>query len=435
MDLQIAPFQADATPPLGAPLCHGNVVPAQRIVQPLEARGLVLLPRNAAPVVLCAVDWVGISNKSFDCWRTDLAEAAGTEPGRVSVHTLHPHDAPGTDLSTEAILAENGLDGDMFDPAAERATLDRTCASIRTALPKARPVTHLSLGKAKVNAFASNRRLLGPDGTVQFVRYSHCPSAEVRAMDEGVVDPFVRLVGFWHDDEPTAVLSYYASHPQSFYGRGAVSPDTVGLARGLRDAALPSALHVHFCGAGGNVAAGKYNDGSPSNRFVLAERLARGMEKAWKEATKLEAATCEFGWNVLAVALPLSDRLKAGDDAFETILTDTGRSTRERLRAARDLAFARRQRAGHQTDISCLQLGPARILHMPAELFVEYQLAAQAMRPDDRVCMAAYGDDGATYIGTTAAYTQGGYECGPNMAKVSPEVEGVLMDAMRRLLA
>ena len=31
---------------------------------------------------------------------------------------------------------------------------------------------------------------------------------------------------------------------------------------------------------------------------------------------------------------------------------------------------------------------------MPGELFVEYQLAAQQMRPNDFVAMAAYGDYG-----------------------------------------
>ena len=42
---------------------------------------------------------------------------------------------------------------------------------------------------------------------------------------------------------------------------------------------------IYFDGAGGNVAAGKYNDGSPERRPVLAGRLAAAMKAAW-EATK-----------------------------------------------------------------------------------------------------------------------------------------------------
>ena len=44
------------------------------------------------------------------------------------------------------------------------------------------------------------------------------------------------------------------------------------------------------------------------------------------------------------------------------------------------LAWFRRCQAGHKLDVACLKLGRARILHMPGELFVEYQLAAKAMR-------------------------------------------------------
>jgi hypothetical protein len=48
-------------------------------------------------------------------------------------------------------------------------------------------------------------------------------------------------------------------------------------------------------------------------------------------------------------------------------------------------------------------------LHLPGELFVEYQLAAKARRPDLFVALAAYGDFSPGYIGTAIAYEQGGY--------------------------
>lgn len=71
---------------------------------------------------------------------------------------------------------------------------------------------------------------------------------------------------------------------------------------------------------------------------------------------------------------------------------------------------------------------------MPEELFVEYQLAAKAMRPDLKVMMAAYGDNGPGYIGTAIAYTQGGYEVEPRSSLTAPEVETVLMNGMKKLL-
>ena len=74
------------------------------------------------------------------------------------------------------------------------------------------------------------------------------------------------------------------------------------------------------------------------------------------------------------------------------------------------------------------------MLHLPGELFVEYQLAAQKMRPDLFVAMAAYGDYGPGYIGTEIAYSQGGYETSPRASLVAPGVEKVLMDTIGRLL-
>jgi hypothetical protein len=82
-----------------------------------------------------------------------------------------------------------------------------------------------------------------------------------------------------------------------------------------------------------------------------------------------------------------------------------------------------------------LRLGRSRILHLPGELFVEYQLAAKAMRSDLFVAVAAYGDYAPWYIGTEVAYEQGGYETGPDASNVAPEAEVVLMAAIRKLLS
>lgn len=71
---------------------------------------------------------------------------------------------------------------------------------------------------------------------------------------------------------------------------------------------------------------------------------------------------------------------------------------------------------------------------MPGELFVEYQLAAQKLRPDLFIGMAAYGDYAPGYIGTKISYSQGGYESSPKASKVAPEVEEVLMSAVKKLL-
>jgi hypothetical protein len=428
--LRIAPFEADITPPLGAPLCDALVPPAKEIVDPLSARGIVILAEGK-PIVLCALDWVGIGNSGHDAFRAALAQAAGTTKDRVCVHCLHQHDAPGCDFQADEVLVPYGLGGKLFDPAFARQAIQRVAGAVAKAIQNPRMVTHLGIGKARVEQVASNRRVMGPDGKVKYVRYSSTKDPVIRQEPEGVIDPNVQLLSFWDGDQPVASITYYATHPQSYYAKGGVSCDFPGLARGLRDKVLPGVVHVHFNGAGGNVTAGKYNDGDPANRMVLADRLAKGMKQAFDSAQRISVKSTDVAWRVTAVALPLSKLYNSKD--LQTRVADEKLPVAERLRNARTLVWTRRCEAGDTIDLACLHIGPAYVLHMPGELFIEYQLAAQQMRPNSPVLMAAYGDYGPGYIGTSIAYTQGGYETGP-VSRVAPAVEEVLMRGMRELL-
>jgi hypothetical protein len=287
------------------------------------------------------------------------------------------------------------------------------------------------LGEAPVREVASNRRILGDNGRVRAMRFTTCRDAALRAEPEGTIDPVVSLVSLWNSNRPVAVLSYYAVHPQSYYRTGVPNPDFPGVARFLRQLAVPAALHIHFNGAGGNLGAGKYNDGAPENRRLLAEHLADGMRRAW-EATRREPIHADaVGWRVEPVALPAAGHLSA--ELLQAQLQ--GKDAAFFLSGgAAKLAWLRRCQAGHRIDVTCLALGRARILHLPGELFVEYQLAAKAQQTDRFVAMAAYGDYGPGYIGTAAAYDQGGYETSPGASNVAPETEAVLLGAVRKLL-
>lgn len=429
--LRIAAFQIDATPPLGSPLANGTVKPAAEVVTPLTARGIVLLGAGQ-PIVLCAFDWVGIANESHDTFRTALAEAMGTSADRVTVHTLHQHDAPGSDFATERLLEQHGLGGLYSNADFDRQVVERLAAAAKTSLSKSQPISHVGLGSGKVEKVASNRRILGPDGKVVIQRQSASRNPAAQAAPEGTIDPLVRLISFWNESQPVAVLTYYATHPQSYYGQGSVNWDFVGVARELREQSLPGVQHIHFDGAGGNVAAGKYNDGSQDNRPVLAQRLAEGMKLAWDSQQKHPLHASQVSWKTVPVALPVRDTLV--ETQLLAKLDDASQKPTDRVRAGRDLIFLRRARAGHHIPLTCLQLGPARVLHMPGELFVEYQLAAQRMRPGEFIALAAYGDCGPGYIGTEIAYSQGGYETGI-VSRVAPHVEQVLLNGMRALLA
>ncbi len=426
--VKLAVFDVDATPPLGSAMAYDPVKRLDEMT--LRCRGIVLLGADK-PIVLCAVDWIGIANEGHDAFRDALAKAAGTTRDRVAVHTVHQHDAPGCDFTAERLLRELGLKHyGRFEGTFHRQVIARAADALRAALPAAVGVTHYGFGAADVKEVASNRRIAGPDGRIRATRYTATKDPALRAEPEGVIDPQVSLVSFFSGDRPLAVLSYYACHPQSYYRTGVPSPDFPGIARFIRGQSVPEALHVHFNGAGGNIGAGKYNDGAKENRIVLALRLAEGMRQAWVATRKCPLAAGDVGWQTVPVRLPVASHLKAAA-LVEALKTQPERGY---IAEADQLAWVHRAESGHGIDLACLRVGTVRVLHMPGELFVEYQLAAKAMRRDLHVAMAAYGDYGPGYIGTAAAYREGGYETSPRASNVAPEAEALLLGAMKKLL-
>lgn len=386
--LNLASFDIDVTPPLGHELAYDPVKKSWDLS--LRAKGIVL-SGAMQPIVLVAIDWIGLYDECYDEFKRAIATAAGTVPERVAVHALHQHDAPRGNLKDEFVIA----------------TIHRLEMAVVNSLKNAKPVTHIGYGEAEVFKVASNRRILDSNGdVVRDTRWTTCEDSALRAEPEGVIDPVASLVSFWNKDEPLVVLSYYATHPQSYYRTGIPNPDFPGIARFFRQLAVPEALHIHFTGAGGNIGAGKYNDGSKENRLILAERLADGMKRAWKSTKLQPISTDSVKWKIKKVVLP----------------ADTTKNN----------IYVSRYRSETKIDIQSMEVNNTRILFMPGELFVEYQLAAKKMRPDLNIAMAAYGDGSPGYIPTSDDYSKGGYEV--EVAKVTSEAEKILMDAMQELL-
>jgi hypothetical protein len=229
-------------------------------------------------------------------------------------------------------------------------------------------------------------------------------------------------------DKPLVRLHYYATHPQSFYGDPRASYDFPGIARETLQE-KEGVFQIYFTGCGGDVTAGKYNDGSPRARDELAARLLAGMEASVAATRYVPASRIE--WRTAAVSLPLRT------DPGYTLAESRARMANPKLAAstriyagAMRIAFA--QRIDEPIQLSSLGIGSVRILHLPGESMVEFQLYAQELLPDCFVAVAAYGDCGTGYICTEQAFAEGGYE--PTDSLVAPQSEALLKAAIRRLL-
>ncbi len=417
---QIATFRADVTPPIGAPLCGGLVKPAAGVSDPLLALGIVLLS-DEKPVVLCAIDFCEIRGADHVHWREVLAKAAGTTPERVALHSLHQHNAPLVDTAVQKLLPEIGV----VDVVATEKALSGVAASIVNALKTPQSVTHISTGEAKVGEVAGNRRVQVVDGKVGKMRGSASKDEVLRALPEGLIDPMLKTISFWNGDTKLAALHYYATHPMSYYGDGMVSHDFAGIAREKRtqEDGVP---HIYFTGCGGNIGAGKYNDGTPAMRPLLAGRIHAAMVESEKSAKRVPLT--KLAWRHMPVVLQPDPDFP--EERMLKVLQNTETRATTRITAALRIGFIRHR---EPIPFTSLHLGDdVCLIHLPGESFVEYQLFAQQRRPGAFVCTASYGDGVTGYIPLEQSFAEGGYE--PSQAYAAPNSEKVIKQTLSDLL-
>lgn len=427
--MQIIPFSADVTPPVGTMMAYH---PMRGVANPLMGKGVVLTG-DFEPIVLVSLDWLGIAGSGHARLCELLAEAAGTQPERVALHTVHQHDAPRVDIETANRVRGAGLPCHYLGMDRVEWLADNLVRSLTMNAEEPLEVTHIGSGRTKLREVASTRRVMGSDGKVKHVRLSSCLDSEVRAAPEGVIDPYLRLVSFWQGEEPLLGLSYYATHPQSYYGTGLADADFPGIARHHADL-NHGVSHIYFTGAAGNVAAGKYNDRSKGARRDLVERMVKGYREAWEATERFPIADCDVHWKRLTLEIPLADHV-LDLDGLETVAADEGRPELERVFALRHLALLDDLRRDREEAFSCLDFGPISIVHGPAELFVEYQLYAQSLRPDSMVAFAAYGEGRFAYIGLARTREEGGYEGEERVRRMGDAAEEVIQGGLRRLLS
>ncbi len=426
--LRLASFRFDVTPPTGHSLCGGWIRPVVDVDDPLEAIGLVLLGAGK-PIVICAVDWTGLLNSAHLRWREAIAKAAGTTPDRVAVHCVHQHNAPFACLDAQRIVAEQGDLPDIVSPEFFDVCLERAQRAVSESLSQARRVTHIATAETPVVEVAANRRVSrNADGSVKAMRGSSSRDEYLRGLPEGLIDPAAKTIAFYDQSRRIAACHYYAVHPMSYYGDGRVSSDFAGLARKRLQAADAECTQLYFTGCAGNVAAGKYNDGSVPMREVLTGRVHDALSASLERLSPIPIGS--VAWKSVDV-LPLPNPALSAEKLAAQI-GNRDEAVVNRNRPSYQLAWLRRIESRLPITISALRIDATAMLHLPAECFIEYQLAAQRIARDTFLATAAYGDGGPWYVPTAAEYPHGGYEV--SVAFSDASIDPTLRDAIRAVV-
>jgi hypothetical protein len=362
---------------------------------------------------------------AHDDLRTALAAAADCPPARVQVHCIHQHDTPLLNFEIEA-----ALEVETYPRTWWHEVVGRCADAARRACAEFADVAAVGHRETRLAGYASNRRILGADGKVAEVRWSRCADAGLRTAPTGVIDPMLRTLAFRDGrDRLLASLTFYATHPQVSNGRRLYSADAPGEALRLLGTHYPG-HHAFLTGAAGNVTAGRYTsaDDLEGNLLRFGRRLADGIEANlaalhWEPPTELVWCQASFPFP----AAPFDPEHLRRD------ARDTQSSPYERLLAATRLS-ALEYPANRTCTVALLGLGSVRVLWLPGEPFVEYQLYAQSLQPDQFVALAANCSDNFLYLPTAAGFEQGGYEP-TSFCWCTPAIEGCLQQALRELLA
>ena len=419
--LRVATFQCDATPPIGHWLyAH----PLKTVEHPLLAKGVVL-EQAGRRYVLCAIDWCVLSGGAHRLLRQSMATAATTDLANTTIHCVHVHTAPIIDTDAKKLLRGIEDPPDYFDPAFLNKIAESLAGAVREAVSHLKSCDRVGVSQAKVDRVASNRRIM-VDGKVRWRGSSGGRNPTLAKLPEGTIDPYLKTITFADGDKPIVRMHYYATHPQSYYRDGRATYDFTGMAREKLQEE-EGVFQIYFTGCGGDVAAGKYNNGTPEARQELYERLLAGM-KASVAATEYRPVG-PIEWRAVDLVLPYKNEPGYNPETFRKDLLDRDKPPTRRIWAARRVAFFER------TDpiaISSLQMGDLYIVHLPGEPMLEFQFFAQRQRPRAFVAVAGYGDGCPSYICTAKAFEEGSYE--PNASAVGPGSEVILKQAIRRLL-
>lgn len=422
--MRLGAFKVDCTPPVGCSAGFGTGEPTSGVRDPLWLRGFVL-DDGRTRCVIASLDYCGLMNRAQDELVSALAEATGAPRDCVVVHCIHQHDAPIINFEIEPYLG-----CDTFPKEWWSDLLGACALSARESGEGLIEVAEVGRGEVRLHGYASNRRILGEDGKVKGMRYSRCGNEELKQEPVGVIDPMLRTVAFRDASRETiATMSFYATHPQVSSSGKVFSAEAQGEAMRLLGEKMPDGHHAFFTGPGGNVTAGKYS--SPTdlegNLLHFGKLLADGIElnlraMQWEPVNALR-------WDAAAFPFP---RQAIDRDAALAKIRDDQLPVAKKI-APTAVLTAHDYEGNASYRYAMLRLGSVRMLFLPGELFVEYQLYAQSLLPDEFVAIAANCGDSFLYLPLARSFEEGGYEP-TQFCWCTEEFESRLKEALSQLL-
>lgn len=447
--------QIDITPGAGIHIA-GTVHmyrPAAFVLDPIYAKVLFLesQPPGKSPHRICivALDLVIVADPYVRKIRGFVAEQFGMDPNAVLVHAVQNHTGPALGhfmlrdeeqtIPSEWSWVRGG--DDRYHPYA----LERIYRCIEEAHANLQPV-QLGVGSGIEGRVAFNRRMVMRNGSISMPGGGSRIDPSSRYL-EGPIDPELGVLCLRENSlRFAAMLLSYTCHPVNVFPKPIISADWPGvLAAELRRTYGQQCVPLVLNGACGNI-----NPWDPYDPHYERDHERMGAVLAATARKVVETLgfsdDVALDWRSEHLQLPLRDPDPSELAESRALLRDhpTPRWTDDQHRQVDPKWVYAKALVEHQTlvereaswdyEIQVLRIGPAALVGLPGEPFVEGGLRIKLASPTFPTYIV-HNTNYAAYLPTREAFQRGGYETKTGLiSKFVPEALDLVVDAASRVL-
>ena len=390
--------------------------PSEGVRRPIHVRALALQPSGAPPVLLIAVELVGLSRGTIDQILCGISERHRIDDDRVTVNCSHTHSGPvtsgmldlGFDLTVQQKQLINRYTEDIVAKVVEVVGL---------ALEDLCPAS-VEFGQG-LTGFAVNRRRDRPG-------CRHFPAP----VDHDVPVLCVRRQsGSIH-----ALVFGYACHT-TVMGDYMISGDHAGYAQANLESVFPGATALFITGCGADM------NPLPRRRIELLEAYGMVLACAVEDVVNGDTAMLASTLNVAKTSISLDLQEAPGIAAWEERMLHSSSFHRRACSYQRDQLLK-----GLELTKSCpytiqtWRVGDELLwFFLSGEVVVDYSLRLKERFGWDSTWVSGYCDELLTYIPSRRVLEEGGYEGGDAMclfglpAPFSSNVETRILRAAQTL--
>lgn len=438
-------YELDITPPMGVNLPgYFESRTACGIRDPLYARALACENSTGAKFILISMDAISADAAVTAAVRARVEQLCGVPGGCVMVAATHTHTGGPVDA-----FVPGTVDKKYMDWLAERA------ADAAVLAWNARKPARLGFGRTQEHGISFIRRYHMKDGSFQTN-----PGFRPELIDRpaGEIDPEVGVIKIEDaDGRLMGVVTNFACHLDTV-GGNRYSADYPGeLSRVLKSVYGQDVVNLFLTGACGNInhydfmhrTQSYYTQANPPHYVRMGRMLAGGVLRT----LSLTETTDEDTLAVDSVSFPALIRTPSPEAIeqaqallaeqpyevcvrTETAVTGNTVNLVERHYARSLLEVAEITEKQVSVPVQAARIGPAAIVGVPCELFVEFGLGIKNGGGFDYTMISTLTNAQFGYIAVRSAFEEGGYETqisGDTM--MSPDTGYDLTDAALGLLS